>query len=291
MSRIYFHSPSGDAEVLGAERAHLGVLVNDISERHLRSHEHRYLEPLRELASGSYLEPDKPSFLGSFITAFRVRGDKVLTWRGHEIDAFAMALNTAVELGGEKMRLIARLEGQCEIHCYVEGGNRAWLADLIEDGLDAGLLRQGMGWEGPPGTRHGKGPGVIPLLRSRDDEPVVTSYSVERGFPYASFVSMPPPPEDWRPDGWTEQEWADLDDEVRDDYREGRRADDFGSLSHEDRWARGMAWLRERSQAMMLELRPEGWGAFHFGHGLTLPDLEETDWRARVEQALGLVGA
>jgi transposase len=31
MSRVYFHSPSGTAEILGSERAWLGSLVSDLS--------------------------------------------------------------------------------------------------------------------------------------------------------------------------------------------------------------------------------------------------------------------
>lgn len=286
MSRIYFHSPSGEAEVLGAERAHMGVLVNDLAEDWIRNRAHIYLEPLRELTAESYLqsESDKPHFLSSVITALRVRGDRnLLTLRGRPIDAFAMVLNTAIEVGGKRMRLVARLEGQCEVHAYVEGKNRAWLADLIQDALDAGMLRRGMGWDGPPAHPYGKGDGVIPLLRSRDDEPVVTSYSVCDSFPYAAREVMPLPPEDWRLDGWSEQEWNDLSDESRDDYRDQRRAETFGDLPDEEQWARGMTWLRERSASMMLELRPDDWLAFKFGRRLSLLDLEVLGWRERIE--------
>lgn len=287
MSRVYFHSPSGDAELLGRERAHTGVLVNDIAEDRIKNRSHVYREPLRELTRESHLQPDKPHFVSDFITSFRVRGERLLAWRGHEIDTFAMALNTSIELGGEEMRLVARVEGQCEIHGYVEGQNRAWLADLIEQGLSVCVLRSGMGWDAPPVHPHGKGTGVVPLLRSRDDEPVVMSYSVEESFPYAARVSMPPPSEDWKPHGWSEQEWADLGDEGRDEYRDEHKSEAFGSLSAQERWDRGMAWLRARSEKMMLELKPDGWSDFTFGHGLSLTDLEAPDWQERVERALG----
>jgi hypothetical protein len=288
MSRIYFHSPSGEAEVLGAERAHLGILVNDTAERRVWHYARLYLDPVQKLTSRSHLQPDRPYFLGRFITAFRVRGDKLLTWRGREIDAFAMALNTAIDLDGEGMRLVARLEGQCEIHCYVEGENRAWLAGLIQDALDAGMLRHGMGWDAPPRNPYGKGGGVIPLLRSRADEPVVMSYSVEASFPYAAHVAMPPHPQEWIPEGWSTEGWAALSDDERAGYRDEGRSDAFDNLPETERWAFAMDWLRSRSETMGLELKPDDWGTFRFGHGLTVLDLEAPDWQARVEQALGL---
>ncbi|HEY9371031.1 hypothetical protein [Streptomyces sp.] len=294
MSRIYFHSPSGEAEVLGAERSHVHLLVNDTSAERITRHPNSYREPLRELTRDSHLKPQSrmidQQFLQDFILSFRVRGDgSLLAWRGHALDAFALALNTAIDWSGESMRLVARLDGQCEIHSYVEGKNRAWLADRIQDALDYEMLRPGMGWESPPEACHARGPGVIPLLRSRDDEPVVLSYSVCDSFPYAAHVVMPLPPEDWRPDGWTEQEWADLDEDARDDYRDECRIDTFGNLPEQEQWARGMDWLRERSQTMRLELRPDDWRDYRFGHRLSLLDLERADWRDRVETALSLV--
>lgn len=296
MSRIYLHSPSGEAELLGAERAHMGILVNDIAEDRVNLRRNLLREPLRELTRNSYLEPDKrmidSDFLRSFALAFRVRGDRnLLTWQGQPIDAFSMALNTAIELGGEEMKLVARLEGQCEIHAYVEGKNRTWLADLIEDGMAAGVLRDGMGWDAPPSHPHGKGPGVMPFLRERDDEPVVLSYSVCDSFPYAAHVVMPLPPEDWRPDGWTAEEWADVDDDIRSNYRDERRIETFGDLPEEEQWVRGTAWLREQSHSMMLELRPDDWATFRFGHRLSLLDLEKADWRDRVAGALARVSS
>ncbi|GAA4304598.1 hypothetical protein GCM10023178_11830 [Actinomadura luteofluorescens] len=37
------------------------------------------------------------------------------------------------------MRFLARLHAQCELHGYVEGPNRAWLADVIDQGPAAGV--------------------------------------------------------------------------------------------------------------------------------------------------------
>lgn len=288
MSRIHFRSPSGDAEVLGAERAHAGIFVRDVAARRINASPSRFYEPLRELSSNSHLRSrHQPDFFSDFLVTFAVQRENLLAWRGHEVDALSLALNTALELGDDVMKLVARLHGQCEIHGYVEGKNRGWLVGLIERGLAAGVLRDGMGWDAPPSHPHGKGPGVVPLLRQCDDEPVVMSYSVCASFPHAAHSVMTLA-DDWKPDGWTTREWADLDDGERDEYRDAGRSNAFGTLPTQEQWARGMMWLRERSQTMLLEWKPKDWDTFRFGHMLSVLDLEADDWQARVERALGL---
>lgn len=100
----------------------------------------------------------------------------LLPWKWQEFDrhgaGWFISLNTAIAVGNDALRLGARLHGQCEIHCYVEGPNRAWLAGIIEAGRESGFYRESMGWES-----------VCGLLRRRDDSPVVTSYSVTEQFP------------------------------------------------------------------------------------------------------------
>jgi hypothetical protein len=44
------------------------------------------------------------------------------------------------------VRFLARLHGQCEVHGWVAGKNRAWLADIIETGRETAILRDDMGW-------------------------------------------------------------------------------------------------------------------------------------------------
>lgn len=176
MSRVYFHAESEEAELRGSERAHMGVLCNDLlmagigpvfdSER--SPHWLRKLLPansyLAQTRAGAALyEHSLRAFMGV---------DGHLVVEGKTLDAWSMALNTALALGDEPLRLCARLHGQCEIHAWVDGPNRAWLADVIEKGRSRNLFRREQGWED-----------VVALLRKSDKGEVVTSYSVCDSFP------------------------------------------------------------------------------------------------------------
>lgn len=141
-------------------------------------------------------------------------------------EMFTAQLNTAARLGGDLFALMARLHGQCEMHAWVDGPDRAWLADLIDRGLTERVFRTSLGWED-----------VIALLRARDDQPVVTSYSVSESFPYALLSS------------------ADLGDDP----------------SWEERYAAGVEALRadDRDHKHSRRLNPAHWTSYHFGHGYT----------------------
>lgn len=197
MSRIYFHSQHGDAEVTGAERAHMGILVDP---KH---------ESLRDDAA-----------FGRLLTEACQRGDD---WR-----------------------FVARIHGQCEIHAYVEGEDRDWLAGQIENALRTGLLRDIV----PPAEENEYRPAwdtgwrkVIDLLRSRDDGPVVTSYSVCEGFPNLTLVRQE---ETWQPTkpSWEpEEEWYDL--------------------PSEEQWSTALAALRKKEErGSWLRLQPANWATW-----------------------------
>lgn len=127
--------------------------------------------------------------------------------KGEKIEAFSVLLNTAILLGSDVVQLAAHVHGQCEIHAFVRGSNRKWLAAKIRHGRAQNVLQSGMGWEA-----------VVDLLERRDDEPVVTSYSVCEQFP--SPLVLPP--------------------------GHPARADDCAEwygLSHEEKWRLGLAWL------------------------------------------------
>jgi hypothetical protein len=251
MSRIYFHSPSGDAQVLGSERAHLGSITQDVSTAHLIStigtySLHRVLHPTsmarRYVSENGILDHRMLSFaLGSF-------GDDegAFVHNGKRVNHWFLLLNTLIQQSGDSMRLAARIHAQCEVHGYVEGPDRAWLADLIEGARTDGVFRAAMGWES-----------VIELLRTRDDEPVVMSYSVCDSFPNAWSTTWNPEP----------VERADDEDEEEDD----REA--WYQLSHAEQWATGLAWLRDEDANGRRRLRPDTWLDFGFGDGLTAVDL------------------
>jgi hypothetical protein len=187
MSRVSFHSQHGEAEVRGPERAYAGGVCNDLFAAVLGPSRFSTDEQLAQYRAlfpeGHYIrtiEGDHRYIRSAIETALAV---------GQEF--FTETLNTALIMGSDPVKLLARLHGQCEIHAYVEGPDRAWLAGIIERGRTTKVLRAEMGWEG-----------VVALLRARDDSPVVTSYSVCERFPNGAVA------------GWTDNQdgegWYDL---------------------------------------------------------------------------------
>jgi len=248
MSRIYFHSEDGEAEVRGAERAMMGNLCNDWLVDGLRVNQFASEEWLAALAA--LLPGAQPMYQRDvWADTLRIRyhlAHEDITLDGQQVGLFAIALNTALVLGSDPVKLCARLHGQCEMHCYVEGPNRAWLADIIEQGQAIRLLRDDMGWEG-----------VITLLRSRDDGPVVCSYSVTEGFPNAGIVidaGLWP---------WT------VGAGTTPDY------DAWYTLDGAEQWRLGVAALRQQNEHAPQELTPDTWGDFHFHNGWTALDVVE----------------
>ncbi len=153
MSRTTFTTIDAQAELKGPERHYAGWIVRSIAEA---------LTPRPEFGSPP-----------------------------PEVE-FEKQLNTAILIGNDAVILLARLHGQCEIHGYVEGPNRAWLAGIVDGGLASGILRESMGWEG-----------VAELLRASEEGPVVTSYSVTDSFPGQVAAGWG----GWEPeheDGWYE---------------------------------------------------------------------------------------
>src|SRR3990167_11072821 len=234
MSRIYFHSQSDTAEVRGSERAYFGTACSAIGLAMLHVHFHD--DPIQQL-----LPPDcylrrtafDPRSFASWFSVSDERERFVLP-DGRRVSPFTAALNTVVVAGNDVLRVMARVHGQCEIHGYIEGPHREWFADLIEAGREDRLLRREMGWEA-----------VATLLRQRDDEPVVTSYSVCESFPNATIA------------GWN-------------DDRDG---DGFYDLSNEERWSRALTGLRGSGDG--LDWRPDNWQSFVFGGGVTVMELRD----------------
>lgn len=207
MSRVYFHSQSdGTAEVWGAERAMFGGRINDLLLQSLglvekfpdREEKHViwYIVPDDHYSKRSrtgWGASETSNFVSSISTAISVDfADKSLLsyYDGQTlrpVSTFTLALNTALAMGSDIMKFAARIHGQCEIHAYVEGRNRKWLAGIIQHGLDIGFLRTTAHWDT-----------AIELLLKRDTEPVVTSYSVCDSFPNqgvaknAGLYTIPP---------------------------------------------------------------------------------------------------
>lgn len=242
MSRIYFHSEHGEAEVHGSERAYMGSMCGhmftyamglDYSGDDTPQHP----SPLRRILNPKHYAADPryegARFIDALSTVLRVGyQNDVLIVDGQHVDTFAASLNTAYVMGSDAVKLAARLHGQCELHAYVEGPNRAWLAGIMERGRETHVLRPGQGWEE-----------TAALLRSRDDGPVVTSFSVCEQFPNRGVAGWKPPVED---DG---EDW-----------------DAWYELPEVERWQMALDGLR--AQGNGLELKPDNWQTFYFRDGV-----------------------
>jgi len=313
VSCVYFHSQHGTAKLRGSERAHLGALVSDLTTGFLRRAYSRQVDQLLTLirpghylheidhAASGWLHPWLDSFATALATGIQ---SELLVWNGRPIDPFAVCLNTAMRYGSDPVRLAARIHGQCEIHCYVEGINRAWLANLVEQGLEDRVYRDGIWYvdrvcEGHPAAQpdrkwcdQGWGE-VMKLLRDRDDEPVVMSYSVCDGFPNQEIAGWQ---DTQMPEGWV-PEWVRGDEERvlewETDYSTAQERQEcyrdctsggWGELSQSEQWELGIAGLRASSGG--LEISPDEFGKYYFSPGLTLPDLLAPDYAERLHQAL-----
>lgn len=182
MSRIYFHTPSDTAEILGPERHHAGSLANEIGLAPLHP-----LDDLYEVVDAPY----KPRDAEGMRILLRVEERAFFRIGGERVSVWETLLNTTLALGNDPVCFLARMHAQCEIHAWVAGVDRAWLAGVIEQGLKIGVMREGMGW-----------PKLCEFLRANEAEPVVMSYSVTDGFPSRSVADWRPEPDDEDGDRW-----------------------------------------------------------------------------------------
>ncbi len=267
MSRVYFHSPSGDAELLGSERYHLSGLAKATAMGQVIQDPERFralLPPGHYLSQLRSNHPD--AWAGWHETALKT-GDVVIEYEGQPIESFALLLNTALETGDEALRLAARIDGQCEIHGWVDGPNRKWLAGMMRAAVDAGVFRRGfLAGPGPGGERVWSEQGwdeVIALLLARDDEPVVMSYSVCEGFPNPTAAGV-----------------VSMEDDPDEEFEDAREA--FDLLPRSEQWAACMAELRTGVNG--LEFKPDNWEEFRFVHRLSMLDLMTEDWEERLRE-------
>lgn len=208
MSRVYFHSPSGTAEIRGAERAYGSALADDLAfavfgfENAMAYHsEHnptvRFLDAIRPP-----LDPWARERLTNLKAMLRYGGGEACVQLpgGRQATVSSLFLNTALTVGSDALRLLAFIHAQCEIHGWFAGPNREWVADIITKGRADSLLRADMGWEG-----------LVDFLRADQTEPVVMSYSVCEQFPNSTAAQWTPG-EDENYDAWydlpIEDRWA-----------------------------------------------------------------------------------
>ena len=189
MGAITFQSLHGSASVDGSERFLMAALVNRCFYAMLRN-------------DGDYNDPIVGFWPADSVirrTTYAGRGSALVFQRDFELAAISMvghllningveewtsiaAANTAFALRSNSLTFAARCHMQCEIHGYVEGPYRNYLADVIEQATADGILRK------PLRVGH-QWSDVVALLRERDDEPVVTSHSTRDDFPSAIAAS------------------------------------------------------------------------------------------------------
>lgn len=244
MSHITFASENLEARVSGPEMARMHLLCGDLLKASVGR-----LYDSKESPSWlrKYLPPDFYA-LGSVGAEFDQlarnwlgRYESYLLIAGERISCRALALNTAMAIGNDAIKFVARMNAQCELHCYVRGRNRAWLADIIARGYEARILRFGMGWEG-----------AIHILRADSRDAVILSYSVTDPFPDMQMV--------YERDLWGENALGD----------EERRTE-WEGLPRGRRWMLGLQALYESESG--LELKPDGWDNYYFESGVTAFDL------------------
>jgi hypothetical protein len=107
---------------------------------------------------------------------------------------------------------------------------------------------------------------------------------VEDGFPNPKVARFEPEiPADWRPDGWSLEEWGEINEEYQAEYRDQCVGELFYDLPEPEQWRLSLDALRGRPAAN-LQIQPGG-GAFHFGPNITVFDLLADDRDARLEAA------
>lgn len=185
---------------------------------------------------------------------------------GQYIDTREVILNTALVSGSDPVRLLVRLDGGGGRNLYVEGPNRNWLATVVEEGLDSGVLQRFRG----QGDEESGWAELGAFLRSRDDEPVVVSRGEgDDAFPNAPFGAPFVPLSvarsstvGWAPTPGVRPDWPGEEEALWLQWK----AAVWERLSLADQWAYALRGLRQ-FESHELELRPESWRTYRFGDG------------------------
>ena len=327
MSRLYFSSPSGEAELAGPERHWLrhvacsigeaawdlnsiSIVLDDWKFKLIMSwipeHTGRFYGGMddrdylhvgyqKALAEAAQRLGQREEF-HRFMESLRIRlggvsaYDTIFKIAGHELNCANVVLNTAVAAGSPAVQAAAKMSGWD--FTFVEGSNRAWFADVLEQGCNHGPFRRALrrfGGDEPEFDQDMGWDGVLEFLRSSDKEPVVTHHSTGDSFPSSYFSTWEhgPMPEGWHPPHWTEpsdlEEWAEMSSDAKLEYWDEQQSDLWYGLPAEERWAGSMEWLRTKQP--WSELSPQKLGSVFFGYPVTVYDLLATDRDERVRAA------
>lgn len=322
MSRLYFSSPSGEAELAGPERHWLwhvakgpAVAAWDLGDlivsgsvgkdriarimsmiptpkfRDYRGSSLSYLHDKYEhfqKALGTGYGPAAREFSEILLRHLSVPsfGNEQLVVGEHTVAVINVGLNTAIACGAPPIQLAAKLAGWT--FTFTEGKDRAWLADVIEHGCLYGPYRNELPRQNSEATNWNMGwDRVMEFLRSNDTDPVVTHHSTDESFPDPEYSTWRRGvrPEGWRPEHWSEGDWDKASDDGRDEAWADFGRDQWYDQPVDLRWAQSMDWMRQHRP--WARLSPETLGNVFFGPPVTVYDLLAPDHVARVERAFG----
>lgn len=244
MSRVYFHSPSGDAELLGREFYWLGHLAAgpakaawdlDGSGAFERACDLLKLAP--EVPDGdygaNYLHKDMRAAMAqeernkAIYAAWRPGTPLGRSGADHGPSRFLVeALKTRLAVDGLELALFG-----VRLHTTDIGLNTALLAGSDQVALAAKIH----GWC----VKHTWLEGPDRAWLACDDEPVVLSHSVDDSFPNSSVGDWMPP---W-PEG-VARDWNALTEEQQ--AQRSRRDEEWYELPDERQWEISMAGLRSK---------------------------------------------
>lgn len=301
VSRIYFHFDDGDSlEILGSERAHFSLMAEDFAKgmlglapgygygSDLIERVGAFIDPAHPLAS---MAPRTARWDRTLSTSLNSFGrDEVFSWKEHSLPGIDLVANTVLAAGSDPMRLAIKIHLLCEIHGYVMGYHRGWLADLIEEGYEEGLYRKGfkraddkhsmdelLGKEVPEEAKVFQSmgwPELVAKLREGRSGPVVMSDSVTEGFPNEHTAGWMPL---W-PEG-VEKDWGALSTEQQEERSD--RQEEWLNLPHHRHWDLAVKGLKGR----LAPIEPKTLRTRRFGYGISLIDLLNHDVE-RIEKGL-----
>lgn len=269
MNVLHFASPDGEVSVCGSEWMRLWNVLHDITVGMMDVPSGPGRKRMEELTGTGAPEANTVehyAWIHGMQHRFMPGGfGPGITWQGRELSKLGIVVNTALAIGGDPVKLAARLIAQADGHgCWAEGEDRLWLAGIIDQGLKTGVLTARFRSYGDNGLWEPAGwEDVTALLRARSDQPVVAVYSGSGGFPPAIA------PGQWRPG---------LDDN-------DEREDQWAELSSAERWQAGMADLRTRQPGARLD--PATWETVRFDESVSVLDLLADDYANRLSKAVG----
>jgi len=294
VSRIYFSFDDGDSmEILGPERAHFGITMEEFAKgmlglvpsygygTSLIDRLDPFINPDHPLANTPPRTAEWDRLLSTSLNSF-VRGREVFAWKGRPLSSVDLTANTVLAAGSDPLRLAVKIHLLCEVHGYVMGYHRGWLADLIEEGYEEGLYRKGFRRADPEHAMDeliGKEvapehmivqsmgwPELVAKLREGRSGPVVMSYSVTEGFPNSSVANWLPP---W-PKG-VEKDWNALSEDQQKERHD--RQEEWLNLPYHRHWDLAVKGLKGRQPP----IEPKNLRTLRFGHEISLIDLLNGD--------------